>query len=47
VWFESDEQRERSRVKSRTLSAGDGLLLEEVLSGERQPWEEKTENRLH
>jgi len=48
LWFESDEERKRSRVKSRTLSAGDGLLLEErVLSGERQPWEEKPEkNRL-
>jgi hypothetical protein len=39
-WFQSDDERKRSGVRSRVLSAGDGLgMEEEVVSGERQPWE--------
>jgi hypothetical protein len=39
IWFESDEERKRSGIRSRNLSASDRLLEEEVLGGDRQPWE--------
>ncbi|CAG8949799.1 hypothetical protein HYFRA_00004122, partial [Hymenoscyphus fraxineus] len=38
VWFESEEERERSGVRSEVRDFGDGV--EEVLVGGRQPWED-------
>ena len=40
AWFESEVERTRSGVKSRIVSVDSGVV-EEILSDEKQPWEDK------